>query len=418
MPAAASLFQPYLTEDHRGLQRDVEEVVAAAIAPLAPQMEARGPHTDREVRRIFSETGWLGLLISPEWGGTDAGHVAKTMVLAAISQVSPAAGAILQASILGAAPIVERGSEEMRRTWLPEIAAGRVWPTIAVTEPEMGSHVRGMTTTARRKGRGFVIEGEKDLIGNAGLGDVHCVVARTGKLHEPRSLTAFLVERHMPGLEVVHRPLNGLYGFSVDGLRLRQVHVPASHIIGEIGDGQDIALLSSVVWGRLNLAAVALGIHRSLYEAATRWVSTRPRYAGHLADLEPVRRRVAEMKHRLMTVKLAVYHAAFLLDQGQPCDAWLINSKLTAVRAGVRSAIDAQQLHGGHAGRIGTPCEQLKRDIDLINAPAGPEDLQLKFLGEQALGPVRPEWSVQHATRRGARRRAPAAAAAGPDPAS
>ncbi|MEV5778581.1 acyl-CoA dehydrogenase family protein [Streptomyces antimycoticus] len=419
MPAtSASLFQPYLTEDHQALQRHVEDVVTAAIAPLAPRMEARGSHTDREVRQIVSETGWLGLLIEPEWGGTDAGHVAKTLVLAGISQVSPAAGAVLQASILGAAPIVERGSEEMRRAWLPEIAAGRVWPTIAVTEPETGSHVRGMTATARRKGRsGFVIEGEKDLIGNAALGDFHCVVARTGKPGAPRSLTAFLVEQHMPGVEVIRRPLNGLNGFSCDGLRLNQVHVPASHIIGEIGDGHDIALLSSVVWGRLNLAAVALGIHRSLFEATTRWVSTRPRYAGHLADLEPVRRRVAEMQHRLMTAELAAYHAAYLLDQGQPCDAWLINSKLTAVRAGVRSATDAQQLHGGHAGRIGTPCEQLKRDIDLINAPAGPEDLQLKRLAEQALGPTRPEWSVQHASRRRARRRAPTAAV-GPEPAS
>jgi alkylation response protein AidB-like acyl-CoA dehydrogenase len=396
----ASFSHPYLTSDHHHLLKQAQDLADHQLAPLVPQMEAHGPHANREIRTILSPTGWLGLLIGSEEGGTDAGHVAKTLVLTAISGASGAAGAILQASLLGASPIIEFGSPQMRRTWLPEIAAGRIWPTIATTEPDTGSHVLGMRTTAQRKGKCFILDGEKDFIGNADLGDLHCVIARTGKPLAPRSLTAFLVEKDTPGLEIIHRPVNGLHGFSVDTLRLTRVHVPLTNVIGEVGDGLAVALLSSVVYGRLNLAAVALGIHQHILDATTRWVATRARYSGHLADLEPVRYRIAEMQHRLMNAELTAYHAAHLLDQGTPCDAWLINSKLTNTRAGVASAEDAKQLHGGHAGRTGNPIEQLRRDIDLINAPAGTDDLQLKRLAEQVLGPSRTEWSAQHAARR------------------
>jgi len=399
MPTAF-LSAPYMSEDHQRLQHEAESTIDQRLAPLVAQLEARGPHTDHDVRRILSETGWLGVLIGSDWGGMDEGHVAKTSRLASVSRVSGAAGAILQASILGAAPIAEYGSEEMRRTWLPEIAAGRIWPTIATTEPTTGSHILAMETTARRKGNGYVLDGDKDFVGNADIGDVHCVIARTGKPHGSKSLTAFLVEKGAPGLEVIHRPLNGLYGFSADGLRLRGVHVPDTNVIGEVGDGLAVALMSSVVYGRLNLAAVALGIHRHIVDITRQWVSTRPRYQGHLSDLETVRNRVAEMQHRLMNAELAALHAAYLLDKRQRCDAWLFNSKLTNHRFGINSAEDAKQLHGGHAGRIGNPCEQLRRDIDLINAPAGPDDLQLKRLAETVLGPNRTEWSEQHAARR------------------
>ncbi|MDQ1031485.1 alkylation response protein AidB-like acyl-CoA dehydrogenase [Streptomyces umbrinus] len=401
MPAASlSLTRPYLTDDHQPLQQQIQDIVNTQIAPLAPQMEERGPHTDREVRRMLSETGWLGVLLGPDEDGMDAGHVVKTWMLAEVARRSAAASAILQASILGAAPIAEFGDEAMRRDWLPDIAAGRIWPTIATTEPVAGSHVLGMETTAHRKGQCFVLNGEKDLVGNADLGDVHCVIARTGKRPGAKSLTAFLVEKNTPGLEVVRRPLNGLHGFSADGLRLSSVHVPRTRVIGEIGDGLAVALLSSVVYGRLNLAAVALGIHQRLLDVTKEWVSTRPRYKGHLSDLPPVRNRIAEMQGQLMSAQLAAYHAAYLLDEGIPCDAELIYSKLTSHRAGVASAEHAKQLHGGHAGRLGNPCEQLRRDMDLVHAPAGPDDLQLIRLAEQALGPSRTQWSARHLSHR------------------
>jgi alkylation response protein AidB-like acyl-CoA dehydrogenase len=401
MPTAF-LSHPFLTEDHRLLLEQAEALTDTRIAPLTAEMEARGPHTDQQVREVLSETGWLGMLISAEYdGGLDLGHVDKTLILQILSRKSPAAGAILQASVLGAAPIIERGSEEMRRTWLPEIAAGRCWPTIAVTDPEQGSHVLGMATTARRSRRDYILEGEKVLVGNAALGDVHCVVARTGKPDGGRhSLTAFLVEKGTPGLAIDPQPVNGLRGFSVDTLRMTGVRVPKTSIIGEVGEGFDIAQLASVVYGRLNLAAVALGVHQRLLDVTADRVSTRKRYRGTLSDLDTVRHRIAEMQRGLMHAELAAYHAAHLLDLGTSCDPWLYDAKLTAHRAGADSSEHAKQLWGGHAAHVGSPIEQFRRDFDLIHAPAGTDDLQLKRLAEAVLGPHHPQWSARHAARR------------------
>ncbi|EGX59203.1 MULTISPECIES: acyl-CoA dehydrogenase family protein [Streptomyces] len=406
MPTALSL--PFLTDDHLSLLNEAEAFATSRLTALARQMEEGGPHTNRDVRQILSETGWLGLLIDTEDGGLNLGHTAKTLVLQAVSRVSPAAGATLQASILGSAPIAEYGSEEMRRKLLPEIAAGRCWPSIAVTDPERGSHILGLEATARPSGGQYILEGEKVLVGNAAIADVHCVVVRTGKPGDRHSLTAFLVEQDTPGVDIVPAPVNGLRGFSVDTLRLTRVCVPETNMIGELGDGLDVAQLASVVYGRLNLAAVALGIHQRMLDETTQRVSTRKRRDGHLADLPTVRHRVAEMQHHLMTAELAAYHAARLLDQGKACDPWLHNAKLTAHRAGAASSEHAKQLYGGHAARIGEPIEQLRRDFDLIHAPAGPDDLQLIRLAESVLGPHHPQWSAEHAVRRA--RRAPHAA--------
>ncbi|MFD4480420.1 acyl-CoA dehydrogenase family protein [Streptomyces sp. NPDC058471] len=396
------LPHPPLAEKHQRLKKQVDAFVTERIKPLVDGMEARGPHTDTDVREHLSNTGWLGLLIDTQWGGLDLGHVAKTVILREIARISPAAAIILQASELGASPIIEYGSADMQRTWLPEIAAGRCWPTIAVTDPNQGSHILGMEATARRRGQDYVLDGEKVLVGNSDLADIHCVVAHTGPpgVDKERSLTAFLVEKATAGLEIVPQRLNGLHGFSVDGLRMTGVRVPQAHIIGEVGDGLDVAQLSSVVYGRLNLSAVALGAHQRLLEETAQRVSKRRRYKGHLSDLDDVRSRVAEMHAALMAAELTAYHAAQLLDRGEPCDPWLYHAKLIAHRAGVASSEHAKQLYGGHAGRLGTPLEQFRRDIDLIHAPAGPDDLQLKRLAEFVLDPPRSQWSVRHAARR------------------
>jgi alkylation response protein AidB-like acyl-CoA dehydrogenase len=395
---------PILTEGHHRLLKEAQAFATSQLAPLADQLEERGPHADREVRQILSETGWLGVVIDTKHGGLDLGHVAKTLVLQAVSRVSPAAGAILQASVLGAAPVAEYGSKQMQGRILPEIAAGRCWASIAVTDPEYGSHVLGMEATGRRSGGHYILEGEKVLVGNASIADLHCVVVRTGSPGQPDSLTAFLVEQGTPGVDVVPTPANGLRGFSADTLRLSSVRVPETSIIGNVGDGLAVAQLASVVYGRLNLAAVALGIHQRMLEETVRWTSTRKRRNGYLANLDNVRRRVAEMQHHLMNAHLAAYQAAHLLDQGEPCDSWLYNAKLTAHRAGAASSEHAKHLHGGHVSLIGSPIEQLRRDCDLINAPAGPDDLQLIRLAETALGPHRPQWSAEHIARRSARR--------------
>ena len=160
-----------------------------------------------------------------------AGHEAKTVIIEEISRVSPAMGAAVQASQLGVAKIIHFGSEQQRRRWLPQIAAGTCLPTIAVTEPGSGGHVLGMEATGHRDGEDWVLNGRTVFVGHSHIGHVHGVVVRTGE--GSRGLSAFLVEADRPGFSLTpHRPALGLHGFSFGELVLDECRVLAENLIG------------------------------------------------------------------------------------------------------------------------------------------------------------------------------------------
>jgi alkylation response protein AidB-like acyl-CoA dehydrogenase len=255
-----------------------------------------------------------------------------------------------------------------------------------------------MTTTAsRRRDGSWVLNGRKTFIGNSGIAGLHLVIARTGRSdnRDPQALSAFLVEADRSGVSVEAQPFTGLHGFSAGDLLLRHVHVPAASLLGgEKGNGMSAAYGASMVCGRLNLAALAVGLHRRLLDDTVAFVRTRPRRGRHLSDEPVVRNRVAEIQSGLMAAELAVHHPSALLDQCVPCDPALINAKLTAKRAAVAASQQAADLFGGYAVRADYPLARLDRDIRHVAAPAGPDDLQLLRLGQDALGVPRQQWSA------------------------
>lgn len=395
-------MHPYLTGAHLALHREAEEFAREVIAPRVPAMEAKGTHADREIAHLMGERGWFGVLLPQAFGGVDAGHVARSVLLTTLSRhtAAGAAAAILQASLIPTGAIEALGSEPQNRTWLPPIAAGAVFPTVAVTEPVSGSHLLGMASTARRRRKHWQVTGVKCFVGNSGISGLHLVVARTGRPGDKRSLTAFLIEADRPGLTVTQPPLIGLHGFTAGTLTLDRVDVPHDNVLGDVGDGLEAAHIGSVVIGRPNFAAIALGLHQQVVDTTTRFLTTRPRYDATLADLDVVRHHLGEMKLRLMNAQVSAFHAVDLLDRGLPCDDWLISSKVGGKQAVASSLAQAQDLHGGQAVRADYPLERLARDIAHIPAPAGPDDIQLLRLGARAR-PHHHQWSAQYLLRTG-----------------
>jgi alkylation response protein AidB-like acyl-CoA dehydrogenase len=377
------------------LRQQVREFAEAHVRPLIPEMEA-ARSAQQDLSRLIARQGWIGVTIGRRYGGMGMGHVAKAIIIEELSRVSGAMGAMVQASQLGVAKIVHFGSEAQKMAWLPGIARGDVLPTIAVTEPGSGGYVLGMTATAARDGGDYVLNGRKVYVGNSHVGDLHGVVARTGD--GSRGLSAFLVEAGRPGLSLApHKPAMGLHGFSFGELIFQDCRVPASSLLGAEGDGLDVAYSSSVLYGRPNLTAVALGIHRALAEETTAWAAARMRHGKPLADLPTVRAKIGQMQSRLMTARLAAYHAVHLLDQGQPCDPELMNAKLIGVELALDSARTAMEIHGAAGLFPGLPVERYLRDAFHIFAPAGTSDVQLIRLAEAALGKDRGQWSRRFA---------------------
>ena len=395
----------YLTEAHIHLRKQVRAFAQAEIAPRVEAMEAAPASFDRALAALIARQGWIGATIDPAYGGMGVGHLAKTIIIEEISRVSGAMGAMVQASQLGAAKIIHYGSEEQKRTWLPRIAEGSCLPTIAVTEPNSGGHVLGMQATGRRRGKYYILSGHKVFVGNSHIGHVHGVIVRT----RPGSggLTAFLVEAGTPGLALApYQPTMGLRGFSFGELLLDNCRVPAANMVGEEGDGLAIAYSSSILYGRPNLTAVALGLHQAIVEEAARFATERSRYGAPLAELPTIQQKLGSLQSRLMTARLAAYHAARLLDDGQPCDPELINAKHVNVQAARESASDAMDIHAAAGLQTNRPLERLFRDVQHTWAPAGTGDIQLYRLAETVLGTSRGQWSqrLASATRCGAQR--------------
>jgi acyl-CoA dehydrogenase len=385
----------FTTPEHERLRVEVRDFAEAKVAPRVTEMEqSRSVHV--ELSRLIAQQGWLGVTVDPRYGGMGLGHLAKTIIIEELSRVSGAMGAMVQASQLGVAKIVHFGSEEQKRRWLPSVCDGRCMPTIAVTEPESGGHVLGMTATARRVGDEYTLNGRKVFVGNSHVGDLHGVVVRTG----PGSggLSAFLVETGAPGFSLgPHEPAMGLHGFSFGELVFDDCRVPAENLLGAEGDGLAVAYSSSILYGRPNLTAVALGIHQAIVEHTVHFAQRHTRYGESLAELPTVKQKLGQLQSQLMTARLTAYHAAHLLDEGVPCDADLISAKLINVESSLDSARTAMEVHAAYGLDPGHHIERFLRDANHIYAPAGTSDVQRLRLAEVALGTYREQWSARFA---------------------
>jgi alkylation response protein AidB-like acyl-CoA dehydrogenase len=382
----------YFTDQrHEELRAQVREFAEREVTPRIPEMET-SQVVDVGLSREIARQGWIGVTVPTEYGGMGAGHLSKTLIIEELSRTSGAMGAMVQASQLGVAKILHFGNELQKKTWLPAIAAGDCLPTIAVTEPGSGGHVLGMTSSAVRDGDDYILNGRKVFVGNSHVGDLHGVVVRTGE--GSKGLSAFLVESDRPGFSLAkQKPAMGLHGFSFGELIFDNCRVPAENLLGSEGDGLSVAYSSSVLYGRANLTAVALGIHQAILDETSAFCAERERYGKPLGNLGSIKQKLGEMQSRLMTARLAAYHAVHLLDNGESCDEELMNAKLVNVEWALDSAREGMNIEAAAGLYRDRPMERYLRDAHHIFAPAGTSDIQRLRLAELAMGTAKGSWS-------------------------
>lgn len=381
----------FFETEHEALRAEVRRFAEHEIAPHVREMEERRT-VEVGLAREIAQRGWIGVTIPRRYGGMELGHLAKTVVIEELSRVSGAMGAMVQASQLGVAKVVHFATERQKARWLPCFANGELLPTIAVTEPESGGHVLGMVSTATRDGDEYVLNGRKCFVGNSHIGDVHGVVVKTG----PRELTAFLVERDRDGLRLgTTGSQAGLHGFSYGELIFEDCRVPAANRIGDEGQGLDVAYSSSTLYGRPNLTAVALGIHQAIFDDTVNFCRERELYGKPLYKLPTIAQKLGDMRSRLMTARLAAYHAVHELDRGRRCDAELMNAKLVNTESALTCARAALEIFAGRGCQRDHHIERYLRDVMHTFPAAGTSDVQRLRLAEVTLGTYRGDWSVR-----------------------
>jgi alkylation response protein AidB-like acyl-CoA dehydrogenase len=385
-----SLLKPFLADHHLALAEEAAAFAARAVAPLpAPADDQAARRQARELLALLGEAGWLRYAVPAETGGAATGTGALDLracclIRETLAAASPLADAVFALQCLGSLPVALAGGDEQRRRWLPAVAAGRAMAAFAMTEPEAGSDVAALATTARRKAGGYVLEGRKVLISNAGLADFYCVFAATDPAAGARGISCFLVEAATPrlrfvGPQVLSSP-HPLGEIAFDGCR-----VPAAARLGAEGEGFKLGM-RTLDRLRPTVAAAACGMAERALAEAVAHAKERRQFGKALAEFQLVQEKLARSAVDLAAARLLVYRAAWEGDGGAArLTLPAAMAKAFATEAAQRIVDDALQVLGGRGILAGHPVERLYRSVRALRIYEGTTEIQHLIIARELL---------------------------------
>jgi acyl-CoA dehydrogenase len=380
MPDLSFLRWPFFEPRHTAWREQVAAFAGARVAALVDHHDADG--SCRQLVAALGEAGLLAPTVVSETGGR---FDVRTLCLAreTLAYQDGLADFAFALQGLGSGPVSLFGSLEQKRR-LADVAAGKAIPAFALTEPEAGSDVAAIKTTATADGDGFRLDGEKTYISNGGIADWYVVFARTGEAPGARGLSAFLVDADAAGLTIAERIAtiapHPLARVVFDGCR-----VPAANRIGGGGDGFKIAMATLDVF-RSTVGAAALGFARRAFDATVAHVTARKTLGAALADLQMTQAAIAEMATEIDAAALLVYRAAWTKDAGaERVTREAAMAKMAATEAAQRVIDRAVQLHGARGVTAGVKVEQLYREIRALRIYEGATEIQKLIIARAVL---------------------------------
>jgi len=373
-----------LTEEERLLQQTAREFAQREVAPTAIERD----ESERFDRAIFRQMGELGLTAAPlpeDVGGAGFSYLGWTLAMEELGAADMATAVTLSVHILSQYPVVTWGSAEQRERWLPGMLAGEVLGAFALTEPHAGSDAASIRCRAVRDGDGYRLTGTKIWISNAPEAERYLVFATLDPEAGSSAITAFLVERGMPGFRFgAHEKKMGIRSCPAAELVFDGAIVPAANRLGEEGDGYRIAL-SALAEGRISIAAACVGLARSALEQAARFVQERRAFGAPLAEQQGVRFMLAEMARDVAAARALTRVAAAAKDRGEPLAEVSSLAKWTASDTAMRVATEAVQLFGASGYSRETGVERLMRDAKGAQIYEGTNQIHRLIVADEVL---------------------------------
>jgi len=357
------------------------------VAPLARDADERGEFPLPLVKRM----GALGFLAGPidrGYGGAGMDYVSFALVYEELGRAdSSVRGFLAVHAGLVSLCIRDWGTDEQKQRYLPRLATGESVGCYALTEPNAGSDVAALETTAQRDGDAYLLNGEKIWITNGNIADVALVFATMDRSARHAGLCAFVVDTRAPGFHREKMPGKELGHRASDHARfvLKDCRVPAGALLGRSGDGFKVAM-SALDHGRLGVAAGAVGVAQACLEACIAFTRERRQFGRRLADFQMIQAHLADMAADVDAARLLVYRAAWLKDQGLPTTKETSIAKLFATEAAVRAAGDAVLLHGGRGYSNEYPVERYHRDIKGLQIYEGTSHIQRIIIARELVG--------------------------------
>ena len=331
-------------------------------------------------KQLFHEMGklgFLGVLVSPEYGGAGMGYAEYITIVDEIAQVCGSIGLSVAAhNSLCTQHINQFGTEEQKRRWLPKLATGEWIGAWGLTETGTGSDAGGMNTTAVRDGDGWRLNGSKNFITHAISGDVAVVIARTGEKGDSHGMTAFVVEKGTPGFQGGRKENKlGMRASETAGLFFDNCFVSNDNVLGQVGEGfiQSMKILDG---GRISIAALSVGIAKGAHAAAVRYSREREQFGQPIGDFQGIAFKLSEMATKIYASELMTRHAGSLKDQGLKVTKESAMAKLFASETAVEVSTYGVQVHGGYGYTKDYPAEKYYRDAKLCTIGEGTSEIQ------------------------------------------
>jgi hypothetical protein len=376
-----------LTPQQNEIQARARRFAEEEVMPIAREADEKGEFPLHLVRRM-GEMGFLAGPIEPAYGGAGMDYLSFALVYEELGRAdSSVRGFLAVHAGLVSLCIRDWGTEEQKRHYLPRLATGDWIGCYCLTEPNAGSDVAGMESTAREDGDQYVLNGEKIWITNGNLADVALVFAKTNPEERHRGISAFIVPTDTPGFRREKMAGQELGHRSSDHARilLEECRVPKSALLGAPGEGFKVAM-SALDHGRLGVAAGAVGVAQACLDACIDFARERRQFGRRIADFQMIQATLADMAADIEAARLLVYRAAWLKEQGRRTTRETSIAKLFATEMAVRAASEAVLIHGGRGYSSEYPVERHYRDIKGLQIYEGTSHIQRIVIARELVG--------------------------------
>jgi alkylation response protein AidB-like acyl-CoA dehydrogenase len=372
-----------LTAEQQQIRRVAREFAEAELGEkIAPYDERHQfPH---EIVAKLGPLGFLGVLVPEEYGGASLDYISYALIVEELCRGDASVGITMWAhNSLCTNHIVLFGSAEQKQRYLPGLASGQTLGAWGLTEPGSGSDAAALTTRAEWRDGQWVLNGAKAFITNASVGGVAVVMARTDPELGAKGISAFVLEKGMPGFRAgtPYRKL-GLHASDTAELVFEDCRVPAGNLLGQRGQGfvQTVKVLEG---GRIAMAAMAVGIAQAALDQAVKYMKQRTAFGKTLAEFNGLQGMVADLATEIETARLLTLRAAWLKDQGRPAMYAAAMAKLFASETAMKAATKAVQIHGGAGYITEFPVERIFRDAKLTEIGEGTSEIQRMVIARE-----------------------------------
>jgi alkylation response protein AidB-like acyl-CoA dehydrogenase len=376
-----------LTDEQRAFRAVMRQFCDDKIAPVAAEIDRTGRYPAGHFD-LLRQMDLPAMGIPAAYGGAGADHVTQAIMVEELARACASTSLLILISKLGMIPVMNWGSEDLKRRYLPRVASGELQCSYCLSEPDAGSDVASMTTRAVRDGDDYVITGTKYWITNAGISDLYTVFAKTDPEAGHRGISCFVVERDW-GVEVAKlEDKMGVRGSPTGEVRFEGVRVPAANRVGEEGQGFYIAM-ATLDRSRPTIGAQAVGIAQGALDYAVAYMKQRRQFGRPIAEFQGLQFMVADMATKIEAARALVYRACALIDEGDPrgeLTAAGAMAKCFASDVAMEVTTNAVQLLGGYGYTKDFPVERMMRDAKITQIYEGTNQIQRVVIARRLLG--------------------------------